>query len=45
MKLVHHNFTNAKILSKKITLVKTMLNKMLSNKACSIPMLACWRLS
>ncbi len=45
MKLVHHNFTNAKILSKKITLVKNMLIKMPSNKACSIPIFASWRLS
>ena|GEM_PF-7092800 len=45
MKLVFNNATNAKILSKKITLIKTMLNKILSNTVCSKPVFVSWRLS
>jgi hypothetical protein len=45
MKLVHHNFTNAKILSKKTTVFKTMWHKMLSNNGCSVPIFVSWRFS
>ena len=45
MKLVFNNDTNVKIVSKKITLIKTLLNKTLSNTVCSKPIFASWRLS
>jgi hypothetical protein len=45
MKLVFNNATNAKIIFKKITLVKNMWNKRLSNAEYSIPLFAKWRLS